>query len=53
MESRVRGLLAVTEALWTYPNMEIEECEATDAAQKAKDLLLEAKVCISMYSGYG
>lgn len=43
LEDRVWGLLAVTEALWTYPDMETEEREASHTAQQAKDLLQEAK----------
>ncbi|KAK8384906.1 hypothetical protein O3P69_014459 [Scylla paramamosain] len=43
LEGRVWGLLAVTEALWTYPDMETEEHAAQHAAQQAKDLLQEAK----------
>lgn len=45
-ESNVWGLLAVAEALWTYPNLAAEEQDASCAIQQAKDLLQEAKVCV-------
>ncbi|KAG0722730.1 hypothetical protein GWK47_043966 [Chionoecetes opilio] len=43
VECRVRGLLAVVEALWTYPDMEAQEQEASSTAQQAKEMLQEAK----------
>ncbi|XP_050713984.1 uncharacterized protein LOC126997000 isoform X3 [Eriocheir sinensis] len=41
--SSVWGLLAVAEALWTHPDLAVEESDASCAVQQAKDLLQEAR----------
>lgn len=41
------GLLAVAEALWTHPDLAVEENDASCAIQQAKDLLQEARVGVA------